>query len=571
MKTLLHLMAKDFRHKRSSLIFYWACLLLCTFWHWANRYLVLPSWVASSVFVFGFVTALGLVLALLNTWIHLDHPRSTDGFLETRPLTATMRWLPKLTLWVLLVFLPALAAIMIQMLLYQLDLEASYYFNVLLKSALIMAGSYGFSAFFVTLLKNERIVMLIGMPVVLFVIAWQGVNASRISIPIDDAQWIQAYDLKMSRLIVEWSLIGVAGFGFTAWRLARGTVRTLMIGVIILGMIGFTTRQFWPLSLINRPTEAVLNEPARASALQAKTQVTSPKFLHPIMGQKNPGHLYRTDPFLFHSPEEQAEWPRLVRNQLSDSSLRLSDGSKHPGSWTSVADPLEFLLSNPDQARRLSVKDSSIPTASIIHLLGLPPDLGIGVTAMETNFSSTMPPGTSVLHLQSNEPLPADKHLSVSGRLTYEWYRPEILASLPLEAGAVFTREGRSLRILSAAMRNGSLHLELRITSHFGWPGAPILDFDKDPNFQLFIANAARGEIALRQTSSGIEQSFSIAIKEAEVAAQYTILGSKKPLKLSELSWLQEGKLHIIRRQTIGRCELPYQTEISTTTVYTQP
>jgi hypothetical protein len=558
MKMLLHLIAKDIRFRRVTLGSFWLCLLVAVLWQVFARGKHLDLLIASAPLGLCYLFGALLALTLFLEWIHLDHPHATDGFLQTRPLSPTMRWLPKLLLWGLLVMALALLAILAQMAILQIDLRGEDYRRAALKTGLIFCGCFGALAVIIGCVRRGSLAMLLCIPVLTMLLIFEGAYGSRMYSSLTSPDYVRQLELLQSRHFVAWNLAGLAGFVFLAWRLARGTWRSLVVGLLVVAMLCFGTWIFWRINLIQRAPAPVIAEPARLQELAANTRIKMAGYLYESQRPEPGGTRFRSGPISIEPPEDVLEWPSLTGSVQMHKVVNVADGQKAEGYW--LATP----PSGTESQGQLppGFDQPPAPNHILLRLLGLSKELAqsrAGSQGLHEPFVRNL---ATTFQWVTQTSLPPDARLSIAGQLQCEWYRPAIVAAVPLVQGATFTRDGNSVTILGAQMVDGKLKLTLHLIRHQGYPGISSAVFDQAPDFQLCVANTARGEFALRRSAGAVQGSLAMGATQLKVDAQYIIINAGEVPVKPDSTWLEKGQLYIIQRRSIGITEHSCQAEL---------
>lgn len=549
MKILLHLLAKDIRFNRVSLVIFGLCLLACISWPQFTSRSDL-SFTVTLPFLFCASTAVLFTIVLFVSWISLDHPRATDGFLRTRPISPTVRWLSKFLASSLLIVLPALLALAAQAVLLRLDLQGEDYLRLITRAALHFCGCFGVISFLAVYVRRDLSAALLGIPLLILMLMIENDlgNSHRSALFTFDDTAIA--DLQQSRRFMAWNLAGLSGSVLLAWNFSRRSRRALvgsLAGVILLSGAAFF---FWPVNLMRRTSPPIAADHARLAELQAKMEIKTYGLLQPHRATNASTLAYHSDPIILTLPEDALEWPRAVSFDLK--SVPLSTPERESAvRWSilTVRRPQPYAL----------------PNQILLRSLGLPPELNKTMSACHALAPPSLADGQSILRAVFQERPARDSKISIEGRAVCVWHRPVVLAALPLQAGASFTQDGKSVRILGVSRVNKEFRLRLHLLRFQDGFEMNSTEFDQAPDFQLCVANSSRGEIAMRRSTSTHQDSISVTAVDLKIDSSYEILSVNRGRPAADPEWLGQARLYIIQQQPIGMAEHSLRGELTVT------
>jgi len=563
MKMLHHLMHKDLQRIAAPVIFTWVCLGIAVLLPFLRQGADMPLPV-------GFVLALCLLMVpssmmlVLLRLLHLDHPAGTDGFLQTRPVAPVMRWLPKFALWGILMALPVVLVQPVMLWLHRVDAEAGYLALVVFRASLGVCGVYGVLACVMVWVPRERLAVWLCLPLMFFLLFHQASHTTVLREAVGDAGFWADHDLSASRILMALNMAGLAGFVVAAWRLGRGRLVTLLAGVAGMAALVLACLWFWPMSLLSRYEPEVAAEPARVRELAGQTRVLVSGALRET---RSPRSTYCSDAIVV-LPPDTLEWAALVDHGPAKP-MRLADGTEING---------EILLDGrlwnvPDRRLMWQAVNPPNPTTSLIRLLRLPDRLARDLTMSAADMGRYAGPApmSAAQNLLTDARLPQGSRVSLSGQVSCEWFRPVVLGSVPLESGAHFSQSGMAVQVQNVFMMGDSLHVTMRLNSIYGRSGIPATGVDQHPQFQIVIMHPGRQELALPGARRYERSSASLVTEEVTVEGEYDIVGVNKDLPAPNVFWVQEARLYVVRRVSLGTSQIPYHGELTVENLPSRP
>lgn len=542
MKMLLHLMGKDLRHVRGQLIFFAVCLLAALSVPLVQRWVDEPHWSFPLLYFASLILIASMMMGLLVAWIHLDHPRDSTGFMQTRPLSPVMLWLPKSLCWVLFLLLPVLAAMLLQLMFYQLDLSSADYMKFISRAFLRICGAYGVMALIAVLIRHHRIAAFVCLIPLIFTIVLQSSRSSS-SATFEQGDLVSGFNLEISRGLVAQSLTLAGGFMIAGMILARRRWPVWLLAIFGISGVRLLTEHYWPWDLTGcRQPVAVLDQP-RVGELENKVRMSPEGRITLTDHAKGEAYGYKTDPLRIDMPAGAIEWPYV--NTVISSRLSLADGA--------LMESIQSVVMG--ESRGWQSFYPSTPPQVLLNLVGHHEAGGAGTFLLTHHWSQ--------LRVVTQKPLPKGGTVGLAGSLDVSWFRPVILADLPLEAGVFFAHEGRSMKVLEASSGGGQLHLKLCLTS-FHPRETPISLADVNPAFQIFAAHPGRREITTRsRESQSITMSSSLAVDELVFTAEYDIMDEDDRKVRVDPFWAQKARLYVVRRENIGRGIHRYEGKVT--------
>ncbi|MES2596438.1 MAG: hypothetical protein V4662_13920 [Verrucomicrobiota bacterium] len=539
MKMLLHLMAKDLRHVRGQLIFFAICVLAALSVPLVQRWTGGPHWSVQLMHFSSLLMIVSVMMGLLVGWIHLDHPRDTTGFLQTRPLSPVMRWLPKFLCWALILLLPVLVAVLLQLLFYRLDLSSAECAKFISRAFLRISGAYGVMALMAVLVRNHRLTALLCLVPLIFTFllqeAYTPASFGMVELPADSA-------LSASRFLVGQSILGIGGFLVAGLLLAHCTWRSWAPAVAGLVGLSLLAEACWPWDIIGHERDAVVNDPARVAELEKKVQVGVKGKMRYSGHRKGEPYNYITDRLKIEMPAGSIELPHLVRQTYDP--LRLADER--------VVESRQSALAGEAVSSKLFHPPT--PVETLQNLLG-------HETARQ-GAPFDLSHYRAQIQILTQEPLPNHARARLAGRLDFSWYRPVLLADLPLEPGVSFSRQGRSVKVLEVSSFDG-LRLKLLLTSFYPNPSFFSTN-QQEPEFQIFAAHPQRKEIT---SYGGIHRSpgitSSLVVNELSLTVDYRVIGADGQVVKAGPFWAQKARLYIVKSESIGSGSHPYEGEVT--------
>ncbi|GEP45173.1 hypothetical protein [Brevifollis gellanilyticus] len=542
MKMLLHLMGKDLRHVRSQLIFFAICVLAALCVPLAQRWVDEPHWSVPLVHFASLLLVVSMMMALLVAWIHLDHPWDTKGFMQTRPLSPMMRWLPKFLCWALFLMLPVLAAMLLQLMCYRLDLDSSDYVKFISRAFLRISGAYGVMALIAVLIRNHRIAALVCLVPLIFTLLVLSPPSSS-SFGFEDGDHVSGFDLMISRSLVAQSLTLAGGFVIAGMLLARRRWHVWVLAILGIASARLLAEQYWPWDLTGGRQPVVATDQSRVAELEKQVRVSCEGELSLAYHVRGEAYTYHTDPLKFEMPAGAIEWPHVIDQTYEP--LWLGDGKS--------VDSTQKLLTG--EAKGWQSFYPSTPLQILRNLVN-----HHGAEQAEPFFLNDNRPQ---LRVATQTPLLNDAKVRMAGRLDVSWFRPVILAELPLEAGTFFAHEGRSVKVQEVSSSGGTLYLKLLLTSFFP-KAAHVSLADQNPAFQIFAAHPERQEITARSSdTSSRGMTSSLTVEELSLTAFYAIMNAEGRRVRVDPFWAQKARLYVVKRESIGRCRHRYEGEVT--------
>lgn len=531
MKMLLHLMAKDLRHARGHLVFFALCLAAAFAAPLIQRMMLEPHWSLGMTHVFGVIMVMAMLMGLLVGWIGLDHPQDTAGFMRTRPLPPVMRWLPKFLIWGLVLMVPTVLAMLVQLMGFGLDLNPGQYAMFTLRAVLRIISVYGPMALVAVLIRQHRLAASLCLPVLVLVLSCQGFDGQLF---IDgDSQ--THFQVGVSRRMVALFAMGAGALVIAAMVLARRRLTALLLALVGSTGISLLAEHSWPVNLMDSPPATMVPQPGRVAELDSLMKV---KLEGPLVNMTSA--RYTSPGLIIELPAGTAEWPVLARHKLEE--LRVVDRDLAPPfdkepdlgalGWHEISQPA------PEECLRQILG----------HYQGV-------------NESHVLTEPRPRLAVHTSAPLPDQAKLQMSGELDFMWFRPVVMAELPLEPGAAFTSQGRAVKVLDASSGGHQLHMKLLLTSTQPWTQSQS-KADQEAAFQLVAAHPGRREMALRGVSRSVGGGVGMVANQLVLTVDYDVTGADGQVAAVDSSWVRGARLYVMRREGIGRGSHRYKGEV---------
>lgn len=557
MKTLLHLMRKDMSAVWSAALFTWGCLFAGLLMTVTDRHFQIPSLVPKlASLVDHLIIPISIMLVLLKL-IQSDHPDAADGPLQTRPLSAVMRWLPKFTLWALVIGLPAVLAVSLNLLIEGVAVGWLPLLRITLKNIFLMISLFGGLAFLMTGFKSPRGGIILCLPFVIALQVYQSIPSRPQSLSLFDTEHLDQMNLETSRQIATGCLIGLLGFGLAAWRLSRRPFRVALPSLSGISILALAAYFLWPLDLISRPKTDLPAQEARVRELASKARAS----VHGLLSlETTKPRSYITDRVALDISNDALEWPVIVKAGHANP-IQMADGTSIKG-----VNRAEHYFVKPTNRRHLSDLSQTrpIPIVPLLELLNLPRSLHektYGHAMGKRPEESSLPVRQRLTTATS---FPDKAPVTVAGEVLCEWFRPVVLGSIPLEVGAEFAQDGMSVRLLAvSANQHGHLKVHMRLTSIHGWHGMMLSEADQHPHFQLVIVHPETKEIALRDKTFTSDFHQKMNLQTVRIATEYNILSADSKTPKSYAFWTVKARVYIVRRMSLGRAGVPYRNELT--------
>lgn len=531
MKMLLHLMAKDLRHGRRELIMFALCLAAAFAAPLIQRMMLEPHWSLGMAHIVSVIMVASLLMGLLVSWLALDHPQDTNGFMRTRPLPPVMRWLPKFLLWGLVLLVPTVLAMLVQLMGHGLELGTGQYAKFTARTVLRFIGIYGPMALVAAVTRHHRLAALLCLPVLVLGLSYQAFDVQLFVDEISQAH----FQLGISRRLVALFVVGVGALVIAAMVLARRSWFVLLLALVGSTGVSLLAEHYWPVNLMSTRPVAMVPQPGRVAELNSQMKV---KLKGPLV-RMHSSPRYMSPGLELEVPAGTVEWPVLARHKLEE--LRVAGGVTLPFSQGSGLGDLGW-----------NEVSQQAPEESLRQILG-------HYQGINEPHVLTEPRPRLVVH--PSAPLPDAADLLMKGELDFMWFRPVVMTELLLEPGAGFICQGRSVKILEASSGGRRVHMTLRLTSTESWTQSQS-KADQEAAFQLVAAHPGRREMALRGTSRSTGSGVGLVANELVLTVDYDVTGVDGQVVEVDASWVRGARLYILRREGIGSGGHRYEGEV---------